>query len=153
MKAILVLLVMVLGLLFVPMAEAQDCKIRPDRFDFQWMEESLFASGTWVREGSTPYDTWNFLAKTPNNFSEVKCHKFSKDCLISTAYVIDGLLTLKNYSFEVKSFTNETIIATFEPNPNTVLVIRKSDKSVTVDSIGVLTGEHRTESLKKGTNR
>jgi hypothetical protein len=101
-----------------------------------------------MREGPTPYDNWNFLAKTPNNFSQVECDKVLKSCLISTAYVLNSLLTLENNSFEITSVSDETIIATFVLNPNTVLIIRRNDRSVTVDSIGVITKERKRESLK-----
>jgi hypothetical protein len=150
---VILILTLVLGLLFVTMVEAQDRKIRPERFSFIWGWETngvFLASGTWMREGPTTYDLWNLLAKTSSNFSQVECAKASKSCEILTAYVLNGLLTLQKYSFEVKSFTNETIIATFSLHPDTVLIIRRNDMSVTVDSIGAITKERKREMLKNG---
>jgi hypothetical protein len=149
MKKSILFLLIIAVLLSATLAEPQDCKIRPERFSFIWETEGfVLASGTWVREGPTPYDLWNVLAKTPNNFSQVECNKVSKSCLISTAYVFNGLLTLNNNSFEIKSFSDETIIATLTLNPNIVLIIGRTDRSVTVDSIGVMTKERKRESLK-----
>jgi len=149
MKKLILFLLTIAVLLSATLAEPQDCKIRPERFSFIWdTEEFVLANGTWVREGPTPYDLANVLAKAPNNFSQVECNKVSKSCLISTAYVFDGLLTLINNSFEIKSVSDETIVATLGLNPNIVLIIRRSDKSVTVDSIGVMTKERKMESLK-----
>lgn len=142
----LMLLLLTLGFLSATMAEAQECKIRPERFSFIWENGAVLVSGTWVREGSTPYDNWNFLARSPSNFSQVECN--IGVCRIATAYVLGSLLTLDLRDFKVQSWTDETIIATFALNPNTVLSIRRSDKSVTVDSTGVITKEHKRESLR-----
>jgi len=151
MKKLILFLLTIAVLLSAKLAEPQDCKIRPYLFSFIWEKEYVLASGTWVREGPTPFDLANVLAKAPINYSLVECHKVSKSCLISTAYVLSGgvgLLTLINNYFEIKSFSDETINATLGLNPNIVLIIRRNDRSVTVDSIGVITKEHKKESLK-----
>lgn len=98
-----------------------------------------------------PYDPSN------PNMSFIECSKYEMNCRISTAYIFGrSLLDLIFSDYKVEKWTQDLITARFSADSiyghSNTLVIRLSDKSVTIFHINTQTGESFKEFLKDASN-
>jgi hypothetical protein len=161
-KTILVLVMLLYFLASISITSAQtvkplkhgstSCTIFPASYYFpeEKFSEFFIYNGTFMSD-KTPYDPSN------PNMSYIECSKHEMNCRISSAYIYGvSLLDLFLYDYKVEKWTPDLITARYTADSiaghSNTLVIRLSDKSVTIFHLNTQTGESFKEILKDASN-
>jgi hypothetical protein len=129
---------------------ATSCTIIPVAYNFpEKFDDNFLCRGTWMSD-KAPYDP------SSPSMSYIECSKYEMNCRISTAYIFGNILDLILDDYTVEKWTPDLVTARFSGDRifrhSNTLVIRLSDKSVTIFHLNTKTGESFKEILKDASN-